>query len=203
MMSSSENMRPNILSRLSREIGDLMKNQIDGVTVTPSEEDITDFIAEIKGPAATPYEGGTFRVKFVFDSDFPNVPPKGIFLTKIFHPNVSKSGEICVNTLKRDWSPNHTIRHVLMVIRCLLIAPYPESALNEDAGKLLLEDYEGYAKHARLLTSLYAMPQKSFESDQNQDNTQSSSNNNNDITNTETQKNIDKKKSTKKSLKRL
>ena len=35
------------------------------------------------------------------------------------------------------------------VVRCLLIEPFPESALNEEAGKMLMEDYEGYAKHAR------------------------------------------------------
>lgn len=37
------------------------------------------------------------------------------------------------------------------VVRCLLIEPFPESALNEEAGKMLMEDYEGYAKHARYL----------------------------------------------------
>lgn len=26
-------------------------------------------------------------------------------MTKIFHPNVSENGEICVNTLKKDWNP--------------------------------------------------------------------------------------------------
>ena len=41
-------------------------------------------------------------------------------------------------------------------IRCLLIEPFPESALNEEAGKLLMEDYEAYAKHARLMTSVHA-----------------------------------------------
>ena len=35
------------------------------------------------------------------------------------------------------------------VIRCLLIEPFPESALNEQAGKMLLEDYDEYARHAR------------------------------------------------------
>jgi hypothetical protein len=30
----------------------------------------------------------------------------GYFTTKIFHPNVAvPSGEICVNTLKKDWNP--------------------------------------------------------------------------------------------------
>jgi hypothetical protein len=35
------------------------------------------------------------------------------------------------------------------VVRCLLIEPFPESALNEQAGKMLLENYEEYARHAR------------------------------------------------------
>ena len=84
----------------------------------------------------------------------------GYFLTKIFHPNVSKSGEICVNVLKKDWKPDLGIRHVLLVIRCLLIEPFPESALNEEAGKLLLDNYEDYAKHARLMTSIHAPPKR-------------------------------------------
>ena len=30
-----------------------------------------------------------------------------------------------------------------------MIEPFPESALNEQAGKMLLENYEEYARHAR------------------------------------------------------
>lgn len=41
-------------------------------------------------------------------------------------------------------------------IKCLLIVPNPESALNEEAGKLLLEQYDDYAKRARLYTSIQA-----------------------------------------------
>ena len=62
----------------------------------------------------------------------------GFFLTKIFHPNVGPNGEICVNTLKKDWKPDLGIKHILITIKCLLIFPNPESALNEEAGKLLL-----------------------------------------------------------------
>lgn len=39
--------------------------------------------------------------------------------------------------------------HVPQVVRCLLIEPFPESALNEQAGKMLLENYEEYARLAR------------------------------------------------------
>ena len=39
----------------------------------------------------------------------------GYFITKIFHPNIAKNGEICVNTLKKDWKPTLGLRHVLLV----------------------------------------------------------------------------------------
>ena len=41
-------------------------------------------------------------------------------------------------------------------MKCLLIVPNPESALNEEAGKLLLEQYDDYAKRARLYTTIHA-----------------------------------------------
>lgn len=51
------------------------------------------------------------------DGEFPQKPPKAYFLTKIFHPNVSPAGEICVNTLKKDWDPvNWSLRHIFEVI---------------------------------------------------------------------------------------
>lgn len=79
-------------------------------------------------------------------------------MTKIFHPNISKAGEVCVNTLKRDWKEDIALGHIMAVIRCLLINPFPESALNDDAAKLFMEDYKEYAKQARLLCDIHARP---------------------------------------------
>lgn len=41
-------------------------------------------------------------------------------------------------------------------ISCLLIQPNPDSALNSTAGHLLQDDYESFARHARLMTSINA-----------------------------------------------
>lgn len=46
------------------------------------------------------------------------------------------------------------------MIRCLLIIPFPESALNEVAAKMFLDDYNEYCKHAKLITELYAKPKE-------------------------------------------
>ena len=63
--------------------------------------------------------------------------------------------------MKKDWKKEYGILHVLSVIKCLLIHPNPASALNEEAGKLLLEQYEEFAKHAKMMTEVHARPKGS------------------------------------------
>ena len=41
-----------------------------------------------------------------------------------------------------------------------MIVPFPESALNEEAGKLFMENYQDYFKHAKLMTELHAHKHK-------------------------------------------
>jgi ubiquitin-conjugating enzyme E2 S len=65
------------------------------------------------------------------------------------------TGAICVNTLKKDWSAETTFSHILSVIRCLLIYPFPESSLNDEAGKLFMESYDEYSKRARLMADVH------------------------------------------------
>lgn len=82
---------------------------------------------------------------------------KGHFVTKIFHPNVSPSnGEICVNALKKDWQSKYGIGHILTVIKCLLINPNPDSALDEEAGKMVQDNWTAFEKRAKLMTGIHA-----------------------------------------------
>ena len=114
------------------------------------------FQAEMEGPTGTPYEGKYFLLKLVFSQDFPASPPRGFFLTKLYHPNIDPaSGAICVNTLKKDWTAETTISHVLAVIRCLMIVPFPESSLNDEAGKLFMESYDEFSKRAKLMADVH------------------------------------------------
>lgn len=147
------------VKRLAKELTDLQQTPIDGCRVVMNERDLADIQVEMEGPAGTPYEGGMFRLRLTLQTDFPASPPKGFFLTKIFHPNVNYAqGDICVNTLKKDWTPATSIRHVLMVIRCLLIQPFPDSALNEEAGRLILEDFAQFEKHGGLSRDFLSTP---------------------------------------------
>lgn len=118
-MSNVENLSPQIIRQVVREMHELCTNPPEGIKVQINEADVTDIQAIIEGPSGTPYTGGVFRVKLALAKDFPASPPKAYFLTKIFHPNVASNGEICVNTLKKDWKADLGIKHVLLV-SCVL-----------------------------------------------------------------------------------
>lgn len=160
-MATNENLPPNVIKQLARELKNLHETPPEGIKVGVNDDDFSKIYADIEGPAGTPYENGIFRMKLILSRDFPHSPPQGYFLTKIYHPNIANNGEICVNTLKRDWNPSLGLRHVLTVVRCLLIEPNPDSALNEQAAKLLQDNYEDYANHARLYTGIHALKPKS------------------------------------------
>ncbi|ENN73367.1 ubiquitin-conjugating enzyme E2 S [Dendroctonus ponderosae] len=161
MSNNVENLSPQTIRMVAREMQELANSPPEGIKVQVNEEDITDIQAMVEGPAGTPYSGGMFRVKLSLGKGFPTEPPKAYFFTKIFHPNVAPNGEICVNTLKRDWKSDLGLKHILLTIKCLLIVPNPESALNEEAGKLLLEHYDDYFQRAKMMTEIHAQPHKS------------------------------------------
>ncbi|KAF9664482.1 hypothetical protein SADUNF_Sadunf16G0023400 [Salix dunnii] len=160
-MATNENLPPNVIKQLAKELKNLDESPPEGIQF--------NFVLA----AGTPYENGVFRMKLLLSHDFPHSPPKGYFLTRIFHPNIASNGEICVNTLKKDWNPSLGLRHVLTVssigtvrrlLRLLSFSPLTESALNEQAGKMLLENYEEYARHARIYTGIHAKPKPKFKS---------------------------------------
>lgn len=162
MHRANENISPKVLHGVIRQMAALQEEKLEGVTFLTNNEDPLDIQALVEGPTDTPYEGGTYRLKVCIGADFPQQPPKAVFLTKIFHPNINSSnGDVCVNTLKRDWDPaNWSIGHILQVIRCLLIVPFPESSLNEEAGRMFMESYAEYATHAAMMTRMWAMPRQ-------------------------------------------
>lgn len=152
------NLAPQVISRILGEIRDLNRKPADGIEFIDNEENsVSEIHAIITGPEGTPFHRGKFRMKLILSHDYPNAPPRGYFLTKIYHPNVASNGDICVNTLKKDWAPTTTLKHVLQVIRCLLIVPFPESSLNDEAGKLFMDSYDEFARRARLMTDVHAI----------------------------------------------
>ena len=127
-------------------------------------DDLTQLDILLAGPTYTPFAAGVWKLHLTIPPTYPQQPPTANFRTTIFHPNVDpQTGGVCVETLKRDWDSKLTLREVLVTISCLLIQPNPDSALNAEAGSLIQEDYEAFAKRAELMTSIHAGVPKSLQ----------------------------------------
>ena len=85
-------MNPKVVGVIAKQLGELASKPPDAVCPVVNYADALDIQADIFGPVDTPYYKGVFRVKLVLEEDFPASAPKGYFMTKIFHPNVSEKG---------------------------------------------------------------------------------------------------------------
>jgi ubiquitin-conjugating enzyme E2 N len=83
-------------------------------------------------------------------------PPKVRFITKIYHPNVDKVGRICLDVLKKTWSPALQIRTCLLSIQALLSAPNPDDPLDNKVAEHWKSDESGAIATARQWTRAHA-----------------------------------------------
>lgn len=84
-----------------------------------------------------------------FSEDYPSHPPEVAFKTPIFHPNVYRNGDICLDILKSNWSPVFDVSNILVSIQSLLNDPNPKSPANGEAAKLFEEDRAEYYRKVR------------------------------------------------------
>jgi ubiquitin-conjugating enzyme E2 D/E len=142
--------------RIQKEISDLRKDAPDNCSAGPRGDDVYAWDAMIMGPSDSPYAGGVFNLEIRFPTDYPFKPPKVSFTTKIYHPNISPQGGICLDILKTQWSPALTVGKVLLSICSLLTDPNPADPLVPEIADLYTKDKERYEATAREWTRLYA-----------------------------------------------
>lgn len=58
------------------------------------------------------------------------IPPVVRFITRIYHPNISRHGDIGLDSIGNNWSLALTISKVLISIQSLLTDPVCEVSLN-------------------------------------------------------------------------
>eukprot|EP00941_MAST-03F_sp_MAST-3F-sp1_P000572 g572.t1 len=145
------------LKRLTKELQDLGNDPPPNCSAGPAEADLFAWQATIMGPSDSPFSGGVFFLNIQFPGDYPFKPPKVMFTTKIYHPNINSSGGICLDILKDQWSPALTISKVLLSICSLLTDPNPDDPLVTDIAELYKKDRAKYEQNAREWTRKYAM----------------------------------------------
>ncbi len=101
----------------------------------------------------------------IFPPNYPMTPPKVRFVTKIYHPSITASGDICLEILKGKWSVAVRVSQskfsglifvVMQSIVSLLNDPNSESSLVPEISEQIKSDRAKFEETARHWTKSYA-----------------------------------------------
>ncbi|EGN95458.1 hypothetical protein SERLA73DRAFT_142159 [Serpula lacrymans var. lacrymans S7.3] len=146
------------LRRIQKELSDISKKPIEGITVDAEEDNLFMWKCAVKGTSNSPYRNGTFRFVLELPQNFPFKPPNVTFTTKIYHPGINDEGQICVPILRGDeWKPSITLSTVLAVIQEKVNNPSPDDPFEPEIAALMKTDKATFLATARDHTKKYAM----------------------------------------------
>ncbi|XP_058907257.1 NEDD8-conjugating enzyme UBE2F isoform X3 [Kogia breviceps] len=115
----------------------------------------------------TPDEGYYQGGKFQFETEVPDaynmVPPKVKCLTRIWHPNITETGEICLSLLREHsidgtgWAPTRTLKDVVWGLNSLFTDLLNfDDPLNIEAAEHHLRDKEDFRSKVEDYIKRYA-----------------------------------------------
>lgn len=144
--------------RLGHDLRGLVGDPPEGIKAQPLDSSYYHWQASITGPAGSPYEGGVFFLYLKVPFTYPFDPPEVRFLTRIFHPNVSRHGDIGIDSIQQhNWVSGLTIPKVLISIQSLLTDPYTDVCMEPDIGRLYNRRRKMFDAVARQWTWKFAM----------------------------------------------
>lgn len=136
--------------RIKREIKIALKSKSKEIVIQPCiDGDLYKWKAIMRPSDSSLYRDTEFELIIYIPTNYPYAPPKIAFITPVYHPNINSSGNICISTLGKDWSPALTIEKTLISILSMLDEPNPSDPLRPEAAELFLCDKKAYEKKAR------------------------------------------------------
>ncbi|XP_075685743.1 NEDD8-conjugating enzyme UBE2F isoform X2 [Rhinoderma darwinii] len=115
--ASDSTRRISIRDRLLvKEVAELEANLPCTCKVNFSDPNKLHYFQLSVSPDESYYQGGKFQFEIEVPEAYNMVPPKVKCLTRIWHPNITETGEICLSLLREHsidgtgWAPTRTLK---------------------------------------------------------------------------------------------
>jgi len=139
--------------RLQRELQDLRTAGLKAFRDVQVDESNILLWQGLLVPDAAPYNKGAFKIEIQFPPEYPFKPPKIVFKTKIYHPNVDEKGQICLPIVSvENWKPATKTEQVIQALANLINEPEPDHPLRGDLAEEYTRDKKKFMKNAEEFT---------------------------------------------------
>ncbi|GAA6026828.1 hypothetical protein JCM8097_005889 [Rhodosporidiobolus ruineniae] len=145
------------VKRLAKEYNEIQADAPPNVIAQPDESNLLHWTGVITGPVDSAYKGGKFGIDLTFPTEYPFKSPTVKFTTRIYHPNVTDDGAICIGLLKSEaWKPSTKVEQILRALVQLLQEPNPDDALVASIAEVYNQDRPTFDKTAQEWVKKYA-----------------------------------------------
>ncbi|KAK7789900.1 hypothetical protein R5R35_008330 [Gryllus longicercus] len=107
--------------------------------------------------------GGRFSFHILITEDYNMAPPTVKCLTKLWHPNISEDGDICLSLLRQNsidgmgWAPTRKLKDVVWGLNSLFTDLLNfDDPLNIEAAELYTKDKDAFRSKVREYVTKYA-----------------------------------------------
>ncbi|XP_023175798.1 ubiquitin-conjugating enzyme E2-18 kDa [Drosophila hydei] len=139
--------------RLSRELSDITAAKSKVLRNVEASDESLLLWTGLLVPEKAPYNKGAFRIEVSFPDQYPFMPPRILFKTQIYHPNVDEKGQVCLSIITADnWKPTTRTEQVFQALIDIVHNPQPEHPLRSDLAEEFVKDHKKFMKSAEEFT---------------------------------------------------
>uniref|UniRef100_A0A0B6ZSC2 E2 NEDD8-conjugating enzyme n=1 Tax=Arion vulgaris TaxID=1028688 RepID=A0A0B6ZSC2_9EUPU len=148
---------------LVKEVQEMEENMPGTCEVVFSDASCLHHFYLTVSPDSGFWQGGRFKFSVSVPEEYNIVPPIVTCQTKLYHPNITEVGEVCLSLLRQNsydsmgWAPTRKLKDVVWGLNSLFTDLLNfDDPLNVEAAELYARDKESFKTKVKDFVQLYA-----------------------------------------------
>ncbi|CAH3018758.1 unnamed protein product [Porites evermanni] len=152
---------------LVKEVTELEENALESCKVEFKDPNVLHEFTLTITPGEGYWKDGIFIFHVLIPEDYNIKPPHVWCETKIWHPNISENGEVCLSLLREHtldgsgWAPTRKLKDIVWGLNSLFTDLLNfDDPLNVEASELFFKNKESFRRRVEDYIRLYASPRR-------------------------------------------